>query len=92
MRRIISILFLLLLLLQAIPVLDFFSAQEEIFYVHLDEEKCEDAKEIKGGKEYLPFADNAINFYRGEKTYPPFFLNRHSSPLLENITPPHDAS
>ena len=90
MRKVISIFLLSLLLLQAIPVLHFFSAQKEIFYVYIDEEKPGDAKELKEGKEYLAVADNAGSFCQGEKTYPPFFLNRHSSPLLENLTPPPD--
>src|SRR5215203_2037609 len=55
MRRIVSILFLSLMLLQAIPVLHFFSSQKEVFYTYIDEEKPDEksAKEKKDGKEYL---------------------------------------
>ena len=91
MRRIISILFLSLLLLQAIPVLHFFSFQKEVYYSYIDEEKPGDTKEIKDGKEYLQVTHHALLSFEEENTYPPFFVIDTASPLLEYATPPPDA-
>lgn len=91
MRRIISILFLSLMLLQAIPVLHFFSSQKEVFYVYIDEEKLEEnSKDSKESKELVSLiisspAEQTIKTYfsHGTDTYYP-------SPLLEFLTPPPD--
>ncbi|HYH13629.1 MAG TPA: hypothetical protein VD794_00320 [Flavisolibacter sp.] len=90
MRRIISILFLSLMLLQAIPVLHFFSSQKEVFYVYIDEEKLEEKKDSKVSKELFTLivcspAEQLIKTYfsPGTDTY-------YSSPLLEFLTPPPD--
>ena len=78
-------------MLQAIPVLHFFSSKKAIFYSYIDEEKPGDTKEVKESKEYVCITHSLTSFSEEEKTYPPFFLNHHSSPLLEQTTPPPDA-
>ncbi len=51
MKKLLAILFALSMLLQAIPVVHFFSAQPETFYIALDEEKPgEKTKELKEEK------------------------------------------
>jgi hypothetical protein len=50
-KKLISILFLFTLLLQAIPVFHFFSERSEIFYTSLDEDKPEETKVEKAKKE-----------------------------------------
>ncbi|HEX8313614.1 MAG TPA: hypothetical protein VF609_01395 [Flavisolibacter sp.] len=93
MRRIVSILFLSLMLLQAIPVLHFFSSQKEVFYTNIDEEKPNEkiAKEKKEGKEYLslevePPVDQLI-----QTKYSAAADTNYSSPTLTFLTPPPDA-
>ena len=84
-------LFLSLMLLQAIPVLHFFSSQKEVFYVNIDEEKPEEgSKEKKESKEYLSLA---LGFLAPEinKTQFPSVTDKHYTfPLLEFLTPPPD--
>jgi hypothetical protein len=81
------------MLLQAIPVLHFFSAKKAVFYTYVDEEKPEQKSKI--GKEdieqefivvspFFPEDDNA-------RLFSPFVQKRHSSPLLEFLTRPPDA-
>ena len=55
MRRLVSILFLSLMLLQAIPVLHFFAEKKEVFYSYVDEEEPEHKSKVekKVSKEYL---------------------------------------
>jgi hypothetical protein len=90
MRRVISILFLSLMLLQAIPVLHFFSSNKAIFYAYIDEEKP-DEKVKKEGKE--SFSITLIPTFEAntKKEFSPYLLNQYSSPLLEALTPPPDA-
>ena len=90
MRRIISILFLSLMLLQAIPVLHFFASQKEIFYVYIDEEKPEGAKEKKDGKEYLSLDLGTVFIEPAKKVYPLVITTRYSPPALGFLTPPPD--
>ena len=84
--------FLSLMLLQAIPVLHFFSSQGEIFYAYIDEEKpgCKSI-EKKDGKEYLsqpPFIPEVTVtttwFLQTQENYYP-------APLLEFLAPPPNA-
>jgi len=91
MRRIISILFLSLMLLQAIPVLHFFSSQKEIFYTYIDEEKPEEkSKEKKECKEFL----SLTLFSPAEQTvktlFSPAIESHYISPKLEFVAPPPD--
>ena len=92
MRRIVSFLFLLLMLLQAIPVLHFFSTQPEVFYVYIDEEKPEEnSKEKKHGKESLFVAfEMAVDdsFKTGFNTAAE---KHYSAPIVELLTPPPNA-
>ena len=91
MRRIISVLFILLMLVQAIPVMHFFSSQKGVFYVYIDEEKPDGkSKEKKDGKEclsafYLPVSEQVIT---------PMFRTgidmQYAWPFLESLTPPPD--
>jgi hypothetical protein len=92
MKKLISVLFLSLMLLQAIPVLHFFSSRGEIFYAYIDEEKPGGKSiEKKDGKEYLSqpaFTPEVIVittwFLHTQENYYP-------SPLLEFLTPPPNA-
>lgn len=83
------------MLLQAIPVLHFFTEAPEIFYTSIDEEKpSEKHKETKGGKQedkaFLSFYTTlsiesaaAIRFQNYTSPLPSF-------PHLEMLTPPPD--
>jgi uncharacterized protein YxeA len=88
MRRIISLLFLLLMLLQAIPVLHFFSSQKEVFYVYIDEEKQDDSPKEK--KESFSLS----SFSAAEQTIKTHYSSgtetNYASPILEFLTPPPD--
>ena len=93
MRKIVSILCLCLMLLQAIPVLHFFAEKKAVFYTYVDEEKPE--QKSKAGKEELQkYVLTAAQVFAEEETAPSvcFFLQKPlSSPLLEFLTPPPDA-
>lgn len=94
MRRLVSILFLSLLLLQAIPVLHFFSSQKQIFYALIDEEKPVEkvSVEKKAGKEYCfqtcAFAPPVVEV---TARFRPFPLHPYTSPTLDALTPPPNA-
>jgi hypothetical protein len=93
MRRIVSILFLSLMLLQAIPVLHFFSSQKEVFYTYIDEEKPDEksGKEKKAGKEYLSFEVETPVDQLIQTAYSSAVDNNYSSPTLAFLTRPPDA-
>lgn len=93
MRRLASILFLFLLLLQAIPVLHFFAEKKAVFYAYVDEEKPE--QKSKAEKETF-HAQTVVFLYLFPENEPlrlfsPFVQKQHSSPFLESLTPPPDA-
>lgn len=80
------------MLLQAIPVLHFFSSQKEIFYVMIDEEKPDE--KVNEKKEYrecnsitslAPFEEKIRN------SFSLLTIQPYISPLLELLTPPPDA-
>jgi hypothetical protein len=50
-KKLIAILFVFVMLLQAIPVLHFFSSQKEVFYTYVDEDKPEETKVVKNKTE-----------------------------------------
>lgn len=81
------------MLLQAIPVLHFFSSQKAVFYSYVDEEKPEQKSKV--GKEDFnrEVAIITQSFPEDESTYLflPFVQKQHLSPLLEFLTPPPDA-
>jgi len=92
MRRIISIIFLSLLLLQAIPMLDFFSSEEEIFYTNIDEEKADESvKEKKEGKEYVLLEIGITANHLISTSFCSAVYNHYTSPSLILLTPPPDA-
>lgn len=81
------------MLLQAIPVLHFFSSQKEIFYVYIDEEKPDNKlKEKKEGKEYLSLTAPVPAEEDIKTTFPFSQEATYKSPLPEAITPPPNAS
>lgn len=91
MRRIISILFLSLMLLQAIPVLHFFSSQEEIFYAYIDEEKPDEkSKEKKESKEFLLPTSFSPTVQTIKTHFSPGIDSYYVTPILEFLTPPPD--
>jgi hypothetical protein len=88
MKRPIAILFIFLILLQGIPVLDFFFA-DRCFYAYVDEDKPEETK-LKEKKEsssgHLSFCFNNIS-----DPLKHFISNNNlslPSPYLESFTPP----
>lgn len=93
MRKVLSILFLLLLLLQAIPVLHFFSSNKEVFYAYIDEEKPEEKSkpELKITKEYLSAATGLLVEDEVCRRFSPFAVSPLSSPVLDFLSPPPDA-
>lgn len=78
------------MLLQAIPVLHFFSSQKEVFYTYIDEEKTEGAKEKKDGKEYLSLNIENIFSQPAETVYVVAANVPYSPPVLGFFTPPPD--
>ena len=91
MRRIISILFLSLMLLQAIPVLHFFSSQKEIFYTYIDEEKPDEKfKEKKECKEFLSTTLISPVEQTAKTLFSPIIESHYISPKLEFVAPPPD--
>jgi hypothetical protein len=93
MRRIISILFTCLLLLQGIPVLHFFSSQPEVFYAYIDEDKPTEKKEVKDGKEVmecLSTHDYSLHQLTVSSSYIHSNEPLHLAPCLEAQSPPPD--
>jgi hypothetical protein len=80
------------MLLQAIPVLHFFSSQAEVFYVYIDEEKPDEkSKEKKEGKEVLSLSIDFTVSLSNKRIFNPSPESVYGSPLLEFLTPPPDA-
>jgi hypothetical protein len=93
MRKIISILCLFLMLLQAIPVLHFFAAKKAVFYAYVDEEKPEQKSPVGKddfNKEYV-LTTPAFFEEESSRSFSPFVQKHPCSPLLEFTTPPPDA-
>lgn len=92
MKKIIAIVFLLLLFFQAIPVAGILAASEDAFYSYVDEEKPGENKieDKKEGKEYIPFdlfvwsQQSCIIIFDNQGIY---FL---ATPYLQYLTPPPD--
>lgn len=95
MRRLISIFFLSLLLLQAIPVLHFFSARKTVFYSLIDEEKPVEKtvveKKASEEKEFLALFETGPVVKTVQRCFAPFFVSPYTSPSLDCITPPPNA-
>ena len=83
------------MLLQAIPVLHFFSSHKAVFYTYIDEEKPE--QKLKFGKEKeepakeYNLALHAMQEEENKSFYAGFLEKQPPSPLLEFLTPPPDA-
>ena len=96
MRKLISILFLSLLLLQAIPVLHFFSAKKAIFYSLIDEEKPVEKniveKKAIEEKEFLSFWQTALPKQTNSRVFAPFSVPPYTSPTLDAPALPPNAS
>lgn len=93
MRKIIAIFLVSLMLLQAVPVLHFFSSQKAVFYSYVDEEKPEQKSKAEG-EEYNKHLTITPQFFmeeEGSQPFSPFIARQLSSPLLEALTPPPDA-
>ena len=93
MRKLVSIFFLSLMLLQAIPVLHFFAEKKEVFYSYVDEEEPEHKSKVekKAFKEYLPLFFVAGAAGENNRRYRPFSEDQPLSPSLEFLTPPPNA-
>ena len=89
MKRPIAILFLMLLLIQAIPVLHFFSPETN-FYAYVDEDKPgetkpkakQDAKEFISYLQVYEVVSSSLQTFESLSIYLP------ASPFLESFTPP----
>lgn len=81
------------MLLQAIPVLHFFSSQKEIFYALIDEEKPGEkvSPEKKAAKEFLSCFDLLPAVTESTRCYVPFLGSAYASPLLDDPTRPPNA-
>ncbi len=95
MKKIISIVFLMTMLLQAIPVLHFFTERPEIFYTSLDEEKpSEKNKETKEDKQedktFLSFYATSYIKLIASINFQNYTSQLPSSPHLEMLAPPPD--
>ena len=93
MRKLASILFLFLLLLQAIPVLHFFAEKKAVFYAYVDEEKPE--QKSKAEKEVYHSQTDLLLYPPPEKElsrlFSLFVHKHHLSPFLDSLTRPPDA-
>jgi hypothetical protein len=92
MRLIFYILFLSLILVQAMPVLQLFSSQREVFYLQIDEEesnvKSEGKKEIKDFFSYiLPHPTTQRNTSHNVNLV---VNHNYRSPIVELSSPPPD--
>lgn len=95
MKKLIAILLLALMFLQAIPVLHFFSSQKEIFYSYIDEDKTPETKVTKekmDGKEMFLMQDFALPLAIEQKTFLSLTTPVHPSPLLRSLIQPPDAT
>ena len=91
MRRIISIFFLSLMLLQAIPASHLFSSQNEIFNTIPGEEKIEEISEEKKQVKETLFVVMPIESHHAREVYLHGSINNdYDSPLLDFSTPPPD--
>lgn len=93
MRRLVSILFLLLLFLQNIPVLHVFSSEPHRFYVSIDEDKPSEQKEVKDGKEYPVHINHPLLSALDKEvaiTYKAAAAHLYTNPYLEFNSPPPD--
>jgi hypothetical protein len=81
------------MLLQAIPVLHFFSSQKAVFYSYVDEEKPEQKSKIekKDQTDYFSLTENLFLEEKSPVVFILFFAAKPTSPLLEYTTPPPDA-
>jgi hypothetical protein len=80
------------MLLQAIPVLHFFSAKKAVFYSYIDEEKPEQKSKVEK-EEYQKngvMAPHSFTEKESARSFSPFVQKHHVSPLLEFLTPPPD--
>lgn len=83
------------MLLQAIPVLHFFSSQKAAFYTYIDEEKPE--QKLKAGNENQDLAKecnvalHALQEEESRSFFADFIERSYPSPLLEFVAPPPDA-
>lgn len=93
MRKIVSILCLLLMLLQAIPVLHFFAERKAIFYSYVDEEKPEQKSKVGKDDFNQEFTLTFSSFFEEEnvRLFSCFVQKSLSFPFLEFLTPPPDA-
>jgi hypothetical protein len=92
-RRIFAIYFSLLLLLQAIPVLHFFSSHKAVFYSYVDEEEPGQKSKVekKAVKECLSVTPALLLAEEKAPFYLPLSETPPSSPFLEFLTPPPNA-
>ncbi len=80
------------MLLQAIPVLHFFSSRAEVFYAYIDEEKPDEKSKVKKEvKEILTLTIDLTILPSNKQIFNPRTESIYSSPLLEFLTPPPDA-
>jgi hypothetical protein len=94
-KKLIAIGFLFTMLLQAIPVLHFFSERSEIFYAYIDEDKPGEtkiAKEKKELKDGFPF----LSIDAEVETEVSHFVCRSTfslpSPFVESLIRPPDTA
>lgn len=82
------------MLLQAIPVLHFFSSQKAIFYALIDEEKPVEkvGPEKKALKEYFSLAGFLpLPALETKARFLPYRVRLHAAPTLDALTPPPNA-
>ncbi|RYZ23009.1 MAG: hypothetical protein EOO16_06765 [Chitinophagaceae bacterium] len=93
MRKLISILLLFLLCLQAIPLVQFV-VEEDLTYSWVDEDKPEEGK-VKGKKaikEFCPAPALMATVSDPELHYAPVIARALPCPYLETFTPPPNTS
>lgn len=93
MKKLISILFLFAMLLQAIPVLHFFMEKPEVFYTTIDEEKApEKGKELKekndNDKAFLIAGTESFFEKEGSPSYIIYKPQIPATPNQEPLSPP----
>jgi hypothetical protein len=94
MKKFITIVLLLLLFLQAIPVVSFFASPDDNFYSYVDEDKPGELK-IKDKKECKEYVSPGLFLWSQEVAIGSFEkpdISSPASPYLQYLTPPPDCT
>jgi|GEM_PF-2186247 len=94
MKSVLAIFYLALLFVQAIPVGQFFSDSDQVFYTYVDEDKPDTGKlkEKKELKEYLGGIETPAPTPETARRYRRPVIPSPADPVLAFFTPPPDVA